>query len=63
MDTLNEASIIITIPAPIHNTGNTEVSKPELGSTTKAIEDKIAPTKNRVFFFPTYSKFDHYNDQ
>ena len=45
MDTLNEASIIITIPAPIHNTGITEVSKPELGSTTKAIEDKIAPTK------------------
>jgi hypothetical protein len=45
MDILNEASIIITIPAPIHNTGNTEVSKPELGNTTNAMEDKIAPTK------------------
>ena len=45
MDTLNEASIIITIPAPIHNTGNTEVSKLELGNITNAMDDKIAPTK------------------
>ena len=52
METLKDASINITIPAPIHKAGNTEVIAPELGKNTKAKEDRIAPTKKKGFLLP-----------
>jgi hypothetical protein len=45
MDTLKEASIIITIAAPIQSAGSIAVNNPELGNIIKATDDKIAPTK------------------
>ena len=43
--TLNEASMIITIPAPIHKAGTTEDMAPELGKKINAAEDNSAPVK------------------
>ena len=43
--TLKEASMIITIPAPIHKAGSKNVKCPELGKKIKAILDKRAPIK------------------
>ena len=45
MATLKEASITITIPAPIHNAGITPAIPPELGKKTRAAEDNNAPVK------------------
>ena len=42
---LKEASITITIPAPIHNAGTIDDNEAELGRKTSAVDERMAPAK------------------
>jgi hypothetical protein len=45
MATLKDASITITIPAPIHNAGMRADRDAEFGRNTRASEESMAPVK------------------
>jgi hypothetical protein len=40
-----EVSMIITMPAPIHNAGIIEEKEPELGRISSAVQVRMAPVK------------------
>ena len=52
MAILNEASIIINIPAPTHKAGSTAMNISACGINTNPIEAKIAPAKKKGFLLP-----------
>ena len=45
MATLKDASMIITIPAPIQSAGITDATAPALGKNKSARDESNAPTK------------------
>jgi hypothetical protein len=49
---LNDASIINTIPAPIHNAGTIPERFPEFGKKIRAAEDSSAPVRKYGFLLP-----------